>query len=72
MLHLLLSFLLQNNMPLWIKHVLFIHSSGGRHLGAFCILAMVCLTAMNVCVSFVWTHVLISLVCMPGNEIAKS
>ena len=40
----------------WIKHILFIHSSAGRHLGSFYFLAIMFNSAMNICVHVLCGH----------------
>ena len=44
----LFHFLWLSNIPLYVYHIFFIHSSVDGHLGCFCVLAIVNSAAMNI------------------------
>lgn len=45
-------FTVKNYSVIWMYHILFIHSSGGGHLGCFHYLALTDKAAINVCIRF--------------------
>lgn len=64
-------FLMSNNIPLWMYHILFIHLSVGRYLDCLHLLDIMNNAAINMYAQvFLWTYVFISFGYMPKIGIA--